>query len=103
MECSWTAGAAGSSATSNQEDPVQLIIGPGGQVRTLYDEAIDLTTLGPTAIVRASHVEPDEQGQWWADLGPVHGPRLGPFRLRSEALLAEQTWLENHWLCPKAH
>lgn len=80
---------------------MQLIIGLGGQVRTLYDEAIDLTTLGPTVIVRASHVEPDEQGNWWADLKPVRGPRLGPFCFRSEALQAERTWLEDHWLCPK--
>ena len=82
---------------------MQLIIGPGGQVRALYEEAIDLTTLGPTAIVRASHVEPDERGQWWADLGPVHGPRLGPFLFRSEALRAERIWLEDHWLWPQTH
>ena len=30
-------------------------------------------------IRRASHVEPDEAGRWWADLSPVGGPRLGPF------------------------
>lgn len=77
---------------------MELIISPGGQVRTLYGEAIDLTTLGPALIVRASFVEPDDQGQWWADLGLVHGPRLGPFRHRSEALRAEQTWLEENWL-----
>jgi hypothetical protein len=77
---------------------VQLIIRPGGRVHCLYDEAIDLTTLGTTAIVRASHVEPDDEGCWWANLEPIHGPKLGPFRLRSEALQAEHRWLENNWL-----
>jgi hypothetical protein len=46
------------------------------------------------SIQRASHVEPDEQGQWWADLAPVHGPKLGPFAVRSAALDAERCWLE---------
>ena len=77
---------------------MQLVIGPGGQVRCLYGEAIDLTTLGTAAIQRASYVEPDAHGHWWADLVPVQGPVLGPFALRSEALQAEQRWLESNWL-----
>ena len=77
---------------------MQLLIDPGGQVRCLYEEAIDLTTLGSPTISRASHVEPDGQGNWWADLGPVQGPRLGPYPLRSEALQAERIWLESNWL-----
>ena len=43
---------------------------------------------------RASQVEPDQQGRWWADMGPVNGPRLGPYDLRSEALVAEAAWLD---------
>ena len=43
-------------------------------------------------------LEPDDAGQWWADLSPVHGPRLGPFGVRSQALDAERLWLETHWL-----
>jgi hypothetical protein len=101
MACWWTDPAGGSFATSNPEELVQLIIRPDGQVRTLYDEAIDLNALGSSVIMRASNVEPDDQGRWWADLGPVHGPRLGPFTFRSEALLAERLWLEDHWLSPK--
>jgi hypothetical protein len=77
---------------------MQLLIDPGGQVRCLYEEAIDLTTLGSPTIQRASHVEPDDRGLWWADLGPVQGPVLGPFALRSEALQAEHRWLESNWL-----
>ena len=77
---------------------MQLVINLGGQVRCLYDEGIDLATLGLPTIVRASHVEPDSNGQWWADLSPVDGPMLGPFGHRSQALKAEVAWLENHWL-----
>ena len=77
---------------------MQLIIDPGGQVRCLYTETIDLAVLGSLTIARASHVEPDELGRWIADLSPVDGPCLGPFLKRSEALTAEQTWLEEHWL-----
>jgi hypothetical protein len=60
----------------------------------LYGEAIDLESLGPLSIRRASHVEPDPAGRWWADLGPSGGPRLGPYRRRSEALRAEEAWLD---------
>ena len=79
---------------------MQLLIDPRGCVRCLYTEVIDLAALGEVAIRRASHVEPAPNGGWWADLTPVHGPCLGPFRRRSQALAAEQAWLEQHWLAP---
>ena len=79
---------------------MQLLILPGGIVRCLYGETIDLASLGLVQIQRASHVEPDGQGQWHADLGPVGGPRLGPFLRRSDALAAEEKWLIEHWLFP---
>ena len=75
-----------------------LVIDPSGGVRCVYDELIDLSTLGRLHVVRASHVEPDGQGRWWADLAPVGGPMLGPFERRTDALAAERQWLENHWL-----
>jgi hypothetical protein len=75
-----------------------LLIAPDGRGSALYDEAIDLGELGPVTITRASHVEPDDAGRWWADLGPVHGPRLGPFARRSQALNAEVDWLQEHRL-----
>jgi hypothetical protein len=77
---------------------MQLIIDPRGKVRCLYGEAIDLTALGTVSIQRASHVEPDQSGQWWADLALSNGPRLGPFPKRSEALQAESDWLHQHLL-----
>ena len=78
-----------------------LLIDHGGQVRCLYAEVIDLATLGLVTINRASHVEPDSDGQWWADLQPIQGPKLGPFYRRSQALEAETAWLDSHWLMPE--
>ena len=77
---------------------MQLVIETGGVVRCIYTEAIDLAALGSTAISRASHVEPDQRGRWWADLAPAGGPKLGPFAKRREALAAENRWLQAHLL-----
>lgn len=76
---------------------MELVVDPAGQVRCLYDEAIDLASFGHLHITRASHVEPDKQGNWWADLAPVKGPKLGPYSQRSDALKAERSWLQSNW------
>lgn len=81
---------------------MNLVIDPAGTVRCLYSEAIALESLGSPSIHRASHVEPDAHGKWWADLSPVGGPVLGPLDRRSDALDAEVAWLEQHWLQPQA-
>jgi hypothetical protein len=81
---------------------MHLVIGPSGTVRCLYGEAIDLAALGQPTIRRGSFVEPSAEGQWFADLAPVSGPRLGPFATRSAALAAETAWLLEHWLTPRA-
>jgi hypothetical protein len=77
---------------------MQILIDPGGTVRCLYSEAIELGALGPLQIRRASHVEPTADGQWLADMSPLSGPLLGPFVCRSEALAAEEVWIVEHWL-----
>ncbi len=77
---------------------MQLLIQPDGTIRCLYAEVFSLATLGSLVIARGSHVEPDCDGQWWADLFPVTGPKLGPYAQRSQALQAEVHWLEAHWL-----
>jgi len=79
---------------------MRLVVEPGGRVRCLYGEAVDLASLGVLSIRRASHVEPDGEGTWWADLSPLDGPRLGPFAQRSLALAAEEAWVERYWLEP---
>ncbi len=77
---------------------MQLVIRPDGSVRCVYSEEFDLTVLGALAISRASQVEPDPLGNWQADLAPVAGPVLGPFKTRTNALVAEQQWLNAHGL-----
>ncbi len=72
---------------------MELVVDTGGSVRCIYDEALDLREIGRLTITRASHVEPDAEGNWWADMGPVDGPVLGPYGSRSEALGAERGWL----------
>ena len=81
---------------------MELIVDSKGEGRCIYSEEIELTALGEIAVARASHVEPYERGQWWADLSPVNGPKLGPFVRRSQALQAEQDWLRLHWLHAQA-
>ena len=81
---------------------MDLVINSHGAVTCVYGEAIPLQQLGDVAIRRASHVEPDVQGRWWADLAPVGGPALGPFNQRSQALDAERIWLD-HWLSNQTH
>ena len=76
---------------------MQLHIDSHGTLHCVYDEAIDLASLGLLSIRRASHVEPDDQGRWCVDLSPIGGPRLASFPLRSQALDAERDWLEAHW------
>ena len=81
---------------------MELVIDLRGTIRCVYDESLDLAALGKLSISRASHVEPDADGNWLADLSPVAGPQLGPFEQRSQALAAEQQWLQEHWLVPSS-
>ena len=77
---------------------MQLVVESSGNIRCIYGEQIELALMGKMQIVRVSHVEPDGQGNWWADLSPVNGPNLGPFARRSHALEAEIKWIERYWL-----
>ena len=72
---------------------MQIVIKPGGVFIGIYSDAFDYGELGNYRIRRASHVEPDDDGRWTADLSPVDGPTLGPFYKRSEALGAELEYL----------
>lgn len=77
---------------------MEIVVAPDGTARAVYAEDIDLSALGAVEVRRASHVEPDAAGAWWADLSPVGGPTLGPFPKRSAALEAEAVWLRLHLL-----
>ena len=72
---------------------MELVVGVDGVARCIYDDALDLREIGKLQITRASHVEPDAEGYWWADMGRSGGPVLGPYGSRSEALGAERGWL----------
>jgi len=72
---------------------MELVVSGDGVARCIYDEGIDLREIGTLQITRASHVEPDAEGYWWADMGPSGGAVLGPYGSRSEALAAERGWL----------
>jgi len=72
-----------------------------GVLRFIYsDELKNLLEEGKAnAPKRVSHVEPSlKSGKviWTADLSPVHGPVLGPFDNREEALAAEIKWINEH-------
>jgi hypothetical protein len=75
---------------------MELFIARTGRVHCLYGEEFDLGLLGLLTIHRASHVEPNDNGCWTADLSPIGGPILGPFAQRSQALSAEVGWIEGH-------
>ena len=75
---------------------MDLFVAPDGSTKAIYSEEIDLHALGTATITRASHVEPNASGLWFADM--VDGPQLGPFTRRSEALEAEVAWLIEHRL-----
>ena len=67
-----------------------------GTMKTIYTEQINLNELGKLSIIRASHVEPNADGEWTADMNPVNGPILGPFKTRIQALEEETKWLEQN-------
>ena len=81
-----------------------------GAATFVYDDRLAfLTDHGDVEIVRASHVEPLESGQWVADMRPTLDRMraigidvsaisdvLGPFRLRRDALCAERDWLATY-------
>lgn len=84
-----------SGADAGPSAPEIHVLADGSLVYLWDDRLQPLGELGAVSIRRASHVEPDGGG-WTADLAPVGGPRLGPFRLRAEALAAERRWLHRH-------
>ena len=72
---------------------MKVYISREGNCHSIYDEQLDVRFLGCSLITRVSHVEPTSRGDWEADLGPIGGPRLGPFPRRGQAIKAEIVWL----------
>ena len=69
-----------------------------GGIRAIYSDGFNWQALGKPLIQRASQVEPDHLGLWWADLAVSGGPRIGPFARRDAAIAAEVAWLERNRL-----
>lgn len=75
-----------------------IFIDLNGGIRAIYSDGFNWQALGRPTIQRASQVEPDHLGLWWADLGLSNGPKIGPFAKRADAIAAEVAWLEKHRL-----
>ena len=75
-----------------------LSISRSGEVRAIYQDDFDWRSLGRPLIQRASQVEPDPRGLWFANLSLSGGPKIGPFVRRADAIAAEVAWLEKHRL-----
>ena len=81
----------------SMKDEFSIAIKPDGTMSFIYDDRLaGLCEEGDAHTTRASHVEPAAEGGWSADMAPVNGPILGPFRLREDALAAEVAWLNEH-------
>ena len=70
---------------------------PDGSSRFIWsDDLVGLASEGTPSIRRASDVEPDDNGWWWADMAKSGGGKLGPYAKRGDALAAEVAWLKHH-------
>ena len=76
----------------------KILISPDGKSRFIYSDEVAsvMREVGTLNTKRASHVEPNEDGEWMADLSPVGGPLLGPFETRAGALAAESVWIDSN-------
>lgn len=78
----------------------EFVIRKNGNVQTIYSDDLPMDVLGAVGkatVKRASHVEPTDDYRWTADMSPLDGPTLGPFKTRAEALRAETVWIrDNH-------
>jgi len=65
------------------------------EVRFIYNDDLlkAMKELGSVDIKRASHVEPNSNGNWTVDLTPVNGPIIENYQRRDEALKSEVDWL----------
>jgi hypothetical protein len=77
-----------------------ILIDDSGRLSFLWDDELaGLCELGETEMQRASHVEywPHfKGGGWCADLSPVGGPLIGPFKHRGDALRSEHDWINRN-------
>ena len=69
-----------------------------GEIKYIYNESIDLDSIGNKVIKRASFVEP-EGSNWFVDLSPLGwNIKVKGFKTRSEAINYEINYIENNIL-----
>lgn len=77
--------------------PMLVKVDTTGTMQFIWNDTLrPLFDAGAGSISRASNVEPNANGEWEADLSPVGGPKLGPFKERQVALDSEVAWLEKN-------
>ena len=67
---------------------------PNGTIKCLYNEQLDLASLGKLKIKRASYVEFNNKKQRWEAKLPS-GKLIGIGKTRSKAVIAEIKYLES--------
>lgn len=77
---------------------MEILFDTVGGGKAIYDEMLDLSSLGQVSMKRVSYVNPEADNKWYADLELVKGPKLGPFDKYSEAVAAEVAWLRENYL-----
>ena len=81
----------------------KLIFPLDGTMRCIYNKDIPIGEIGEVdtnRTMRVSDVELGPDGKWYADLGRIGGPILGPFdfECRDDAIAAEVDWLNKFYL-----
>lgn len=72
---------------------ISLRITPQGGVQMLHDDALDLTELGSIEMIRASHVEFNNENQYWFVQSARSLKILATgFKTRAEALAWEKSF-----------
>lgn len=69
-----------------------------GHIKHIYNEAIDLSSIGDMQIKRASVVDPENNGMWSVDLSLSGGKKIEGFVKRSDALKYEIDYIEQNIL-----
>ena len=74
---------------------LKLLVRTDSTVQAIYSDELAplIDKASHVEVRRASFVEPDPDGGWTATM--QDGTKLGPFRLRSEALAAEIRYLDS--------
>ena len=78
---------------------ITIAINNDGSLQMIYsDEMREILNEGQGSIRRASHVEPELDNTWSADMSPIGGQKLEGFETRESALKAEVEFINQNYL-----